>query len=279
MNYRHAFHAGGFSDVLKHAVLALVIEHLKRKATPFCVVDTHAGIGAYDLAGAAAGRTGEWQGGIAKVLADATAPPSLAPYLDAVRGLNPDGALRFYPGSPLVARHLMRRGDRLMACELHPEDAALLADSFRGDGQVKVTALDGWLALKSFMPPKERRGLVLIDPPFEAVEEFDRILRGLRDGLRRWATGVYLVWYPVKHRAVVAAFHDDIVAAGIPRVLVAELSVAPLVDTGPLAGAGMLVVNPPWQLDDTLRALLPWLARTLGRDGGGASRVAWLAEV
>ncbi|MGE0748642.1 MAG: 23S rRNA (adenine(2030)-N(6))-methyltransferase RlmJ [Rhodospirillales bacterium] len=277
MNYRHAFHAGGFSDVLKHAVLALVIEHLKRKETPFCVVDTHAGVGAYDLAGTAAEKTGEWLGGIAKVIADAESPPSLAPYLGTVRALNPSGDLRFYPGSPLVARHLLRPGDRLMACELHPEDAALLADTFRGDAQAKVSALDGWLALKSFLPPKERRGLVLIDPPFEAPDEFDRIVRGLRDGLRRWATGIYLVWYPVKNRAAVADFHAGVAAAGIPRVLAAELSVAPLVDAGPIAGAGMLVVNPPWQLDDALRALLPWLARTLGRDGGGASRVVWLA--
>jgi len=181
VNYRHAFHAGNFADVVKHAVLALLIERLKTKETAFRVIDTHAGAGFYDLTADQAQRTGEWEGGIGRLYGRALDPPLaalLAPYLDAVAAANDGGPLRFYPGSPSIVRHLLRRQDRLTAVELHPEDFASLSARFAGDVKVKTIALDGWLALGSFVPPKERRGLVLIDPPFEEKDEFDRLLQG-----------------------------------------------------------------------------------------------------
>ena len=205
MNYRHTFHAGNFADVVKHAVLALLIERLKAKATAFRVIDTHAGAGLYDLAGEQARRTDEWKGGIGRLLGKSPDPSLaalLSPYLSAVEAAQtlappgPDHSPRLYPGSPWIARHLLRPQDRLTAVELHPEDAASLSQLFAGDRQVKVIALDGWNALGAFVPPKERRGLVLIDPPFEERDEFDRLLAGLVKAHRRWPTGVYALWYP-----------------------------------------------------------------------------------
>ncbi len=268
MNYRHAYHAGSFADVLKHAVLALVVGHLRRKEAPFVVLDTHAGIGAYDLAGIEAGKTGEWQQGIGRVLAAATPPPALAPYLDAVRGLNPDGGLRWYPGSPVLARALLRLHDRLALVELHPEDHAGLRRRFAGDRAVGIHHMDGYVALKALLPPPERRGCVLIDPPFEAKDEGARLCRGLAEALRRWPTGTILVWYPIKARSVVDRLHADIAMLAPPPTLVAELLLRSADDPFRLNGSGMLVVNPPWQLDQALAELLPWLTDVLAPEGG-----------
>ena len=199
MNYRHAYHAGNFADVLKHAVLALVIEHAKLKPAPFRVLDTHAGIGRYDLTTAEAAKTGEWRQGIARLIGpDARPIPDtqaglLAPFLDVVRGENPLGELRFYPGSPLIARRLLRPDDRLIATELHPEDCAELRRRFARDKQTRIVELDGWLALKAFLPPKERRGVILIDPPYEARDELQRVTDGLAAAVRRFRGGTYLL--------------------------------------------------------------------------------------
>ncbi len=202
MNYRHAFHAGGFADVVKHAVLALLIERLKQKDTAFRVIDTHAGIGLYDLTGDEARRSGEWRDGIGRLWQrdlDPDLAALLSPWLDAVKAANaPGDTLRRYPGSPWIARHLFRRQDRLTAVELHPKDAEALAALFAGDVQVRTIALDGWLALGAFVPPKERRGLVLVDPPYEEPDEFSRLLDGFANAHRRWPTGIYALWYPVK---------------------------------------------------------------------------------
>lgn len=275
MNYRHAFHAGNFADVVKHAVLTLLIGHLKRKDGGFAVIDSHAGIGRYDLAGDAAGRTMEYREGVERFLAEPP-PPELADYAGAVRALNPGAELRFYPGSPLVARHLLRPQDRLVLVELHPEDAQLLRREFAGDARTAVHQRDAYEALKALLPPKEKRGLVLIDPPFEAKDEFDRVLRGLGQALKRWPTGIYCLWYPIKDRAPVAAFHAALAAAVRPTpLLIAELLVLPDDYPARLNGCGLAILNPPWQLDQALGRLLPELHRRLQRKDGGA-RVEWL---
>jgi len=276
MNYRHAFHAGNFADVLKHAVLALAVAHLKRKDKPFVVIDTHAGIGSYDLTADEALRTGEATHGICHVVAQPDIPDTLAPYLDVVRALNGTDGMRWYPGSPRLARDLLRPADRLVAVELHPNDAEALAAEFGGDRRTAVHPLDGWLALKSFLPPKERRGLVLVDPPFERPGEFDRMLTGLKKAHRRWATGILMFWYPIKSREDADAFTEAARRLAIPQTLLVELGVAAVVPGEKLSACGLLIVNPPWRLDAELRRLLPWLQRVLARGPGACHRLEWL---
>jgi 23S rRNA (adenine2030-N6)-methyltransferase len=278
MNYRHAYHAGGFSDVMKHAVLALALERLKAKDTPFWVLDTHAGIGRYDLGSPEARKTGEYRDGIARLLAadPKSLPGELKPYLGAVKALNGGGALRWYPGSPRLVRSLLRAQDRLVALELHPEDAETLAALFQRDPQVRIQQMDAYTGLKALLPPQERRGLVLIDPPFEETGEFERVVHGLRQACRRWATGHYMIWYPVKDRAPVAAFHAALKDLGIPRILAVELLLHPDDDPERLNGCGLILVNPPWPIEDKLKTLMPALAQILGADPGAGARLDWL---
>ncbi len=275
MNYRHAFHAGGFTDVMKHATMALILEHLKAKEAAFCVVDTHAGIGRYDLWSEPAQRTGEYRDGILKVMRDP--PPGLEPYLAVVRAMNDGGRhVRWYPGSPGLAQALIRAQDRIALLELHPEDARTLADAFAHDPRIRVQQADGYIGLKALLPPRERRGLVLIDPPFEVADEFPRIVRGLRHAHRRWATGIAMVWYPIKHRGPVKAFHDALAASGIRKILIAELLLRPDTDPDRLNGSGLVIVNPPWRLDAILAELFPALLAKLGADASGRARVETL---
>lgn len=287
MNYRHAFHAGNFADVLKHAVLARILVHLAAKDTPFRVLDTHAGIGLYDLDADEAARTGEWLEGIARLIATPLPEPAatlLAPFLDAValaNGLTSarhlDAArLARYPGSPLIIRAGLRHDDRAQVTELHPADAATLADLFAGDARLKVTELDGWLALKSFLPFKERRGLVVIDPPFEKEGEFDRIVKGLAAAHRRFATGVYMVWHTWKNPAEVARYHDALAATGLRRILSVELAVAPVRPDGPLTACGLTLVNPPWKLAEEIETLLPVLVDRLSLAPGAEGEIRWI---
>jgi 23S rRNA (adenine2030-N6)-methyltransferase len=281
MNYRHAFHAGNFADVVKHATLALILERLAAKPAPFLYLDTHAGRARYDLEGDEAARTGEARDGIGRLLADPHPAPALKPYLDVVRALNAPGdvALR-YPGSPWIARKLTRPQDRLLLCELHPEDVVELRRANAGDRRIEVRRADGWVALKSDLPPAERRGVVLIDPPFEAKDEYARLARGLRHAYRRFATGVLVAWYPIKTRAPVEAFHAEVVAAGLRRVAVAELLVRapapPEAEAPRLAGCGLLIVNPPWTLTGSLAGLMPTLARLLAQGPGADWRLETL---
>ncbi|UCI06597.1 23S rRNA (adenine(2030)-N(6))-methyltransferase RlmJ [Mesorhizobium sp. B1-1-8] len=280
MNYRHAFHAGNFADVVKHAVLSRLVEYLKQKDKAFRVIDTHAGIGRYDLASVEAGKTGEWQGGIGRLF-EATLEPRtaalLAPYLEAVRAENPDGRLRRYPGSPLIVRHLLRKQDRLTAIELHPQDAARLRTVFEGDFQVRVIELDGWLALGAHLPPKEKRGLVLIDPPFEEEGEFSRLVEGLRKAHRRWPGGIYALWYPIKDRKAVAAFRTALKQAGIPKLLDIGFEVRPASNEPSLDGSGLVIVNPPFTLKGELQLLLPALHRVLAVEQPSRLTIEWLA--
>jgi 23S rRNA (adenine2030-N6)-methyltransferase len=276
MNYRHAYHAGNFAEVVKHAVLARVVAHLREKPAPFRLLDTHAGAGLTDLAGPEASRTGEWRDGIARLRA-ATLEPRvralLAPYVEAVDACNPDGRLTAYPGSPVLARAWLRPQDRLVACELEPGAAAALARRMRGDPKVKVVTIDGWTALSAYLPPKERRGAVLIDPPFEQPGEFDRLAAALAGAHRKWATGTYLGWYPIKDRRDADAFGRRLARARIEKMLRVEVTVAPDRAATRLAGTGLIVVNPPWTLEGELAVLLPALGAVLGRDGAGTFRV------
>jgi 23S rRNA (adenine2030-N6)-methyltransferase len=277
MNYRHAFHAGGFTDVMKHATLALILEHLKAKEAPFCVVDSHAGIGRYDLWSEPAQRTGEYRDGILKVM-KGEPPSGLEPYLAVVRAMN-DGSkhVRWYPGSPGLAQALIRPQDRITLVEMHPEDARTLAEAFAHDRRIRVQQGDGYLALKALLPPQERRGLVLIDPPFEVTDEFARLARGLQHAHRRWATGIYMIWYPIKHRGPVKTFHDSLPASGIRRrILVAELLLRPDTDPDQLNGSGLVIVNPPWRLDETLSRMLPELLGRFGAAREGRARIETL---
>jgi len=277
MNYRHAFHAGNFADVMKHIILVRLIEYLKLKPGAFRVIDTHAGVGRYSLTGDEARRSPEWMSGIAKLLKAELAPRPKAliqPYLDVVASENQNGTLARYPGSPLIARKLFRPQDRLSALELHPKDARELGGHFEGDVQARVTALDGWLALNAYVPPKEKRGLVLVDPPFEEAGEWERLVDGLARAHRKWATGLYALWYPLKEPREVNRFVGDLKATGITRMLRAELLVERAM-AGKLYGSGMIVVNPPYVLENELRAILPALVKALGNDGA-SHRLEWI---
>lgn len=281
MNYRHVFHAGNAADVMKHAVLAWVLDRLRAKETPFFVLDTHAGIGRYDLDDQAALRTGEALRGIRRVLADGRAsglPEGARPYLDLLARLNDGTAgVRHYPGSPLITRMMMREQDRLLLAELHPDDVKTLRTLFQGDRQVSVHHMDGWLSLKAHLPPKERRGLVVIDPPFEAPDEYERLVAALALAHRRWATGQYLLWYPVKDRAAIWRFHQMLVDTGIPRMLAAELCWSDDDRSDRLNGSGLILVNPPWMTCETLSGLLPALQAALGA-GTGPVGCRWLRD-
>ncbi|MFB9951156.1 23S rRNA (adenine(2030)-N(6))-methyltransferase RlmJ [Rhizobium puerariae] len=279
MNYRHIYHAGNFADVLKHAVLARLVRYAQKKDKAFRVLDTHAGIGQYDLSSEEAQKTGEWRDGIGRLMeAELPADVSelLEPYLSAVRALNPDGALRLYPGSPKLARMLFRPQDRLSALELHPDDYARLHRLFEGDFQVRATELDGWLALGAHLPPKEKRGIVLVDPPFEEDGEYQRLVNGLANAYRRFPGGTYCLWYPIKKGAPIKAFHEELQALEIPKMLCAELIVRSDRETTGLTGSGLVIVNPPFTLKDELHVLLPVLRSVLAQDRFASQRAFWL---
>lgn len=283
MNYRHAFHAGNFADVVKHATVALVIEHLKLKSAPFRVVDTHAGVGRYDLLGPEASKTGEWLDGIGR-LAGADLPPEigalLSPYLSSVAALNEApltrDTIRAYPGSPLVARHLLRPDDKLIVNELHPQDHASLEALFEGDRQTKVMDLDGWTALKAVLPPPERRGLMLVDPPFEEPGELARLVQGLRDAARRFETGIAILWYAIKDERVLVPFRRELAESGLEKLLDVTLMVRSANGAG-LAGCGLVIMNPPFGLESKLRRLTEFLAEALAVGEGAMASVRWLA--
>lgn len=275
MNYRHGFHAGNFADVFKHALLVRLLLYLRRKETPFRVIDTHAGEGAYDLASDEAERTGEWRAGVGR-LADVSALPReaqelLQPYLDCLGARDPEGRPTLYPGSPLIAQRLMRNQDRALFCELRPDAYASLRWRFARDERIKTIHLDGYLGLGGFVPPKERRGLVLIDPPFERVDEFDVLQYALRKAYRMWSGGIYVLWHPSKVIDDVSEFKAKI---DMPAALSLSLSLG---GEGPgLRATGMVVINPPYVFADEARVLLAGLCARLGRGVGAEYGVDWL---
>lgn len=281
MNYRHGFHAGNHADVLKHVVLLALVEALSRKDTPFLVLDTHAGRGRYLLQGEQADATGEARGGIFRLFVLHGLPALLQRYLRLVQADNPVGALVNYPGSPLLAAQAMRAQDRLVACELQPDEARALATLFRDDARVRVEAGDGYAAMRAYLPPKAHtpgvtRGLVLIDPPYESQgAEFDTIHAALADALVRWPTGMFAVWYPIKQRRLVVPFLRRVAKLPCKDALVVELHVRP--DDSPLRlnGSGLVIVNPPYRLDADLAPVMPMLVRLLGEPGAN-HRLEWI---
>jgi 23S rRNA (adenine2030-N6)-methyltransferase len=277
LSYRHLFHAGSFTDVFKHALLARLLIALGGKGKPYCYLDTHAGTGRYDLAHEWAWKTREFQNGIGRLWDRKDVPGALAPYMDAVRSENPKGRLRYYPGSPLIALKLRRPGDRIVLAELNRTDCAELETVVGREHHVAVHLMDGYQALKTFLPPQERRGLVLLDSSFDRFGEFARIARALRQAHERWPTGMYAIWYPLMKPGVMSGFERDVTKTGISKVLRLELLVRKRDADTAIPGCGMLVVNPPWKFEAEARPLLDWLWRALTPDGAGGAKVDWLA--
>jgi 23S rRNA (adenine2030-N6)-methyltransferase len=315
MNYRHAFHAGNFADVIKHLALARILVHLRGKPAAFRVIDTHAGAGVYDLAGEEASRSGEWRGGIGRLLAAPISPAAqalLKPYLDVVASLNgastaalvsarvgtqgddksghdPNGdkriqgalpecenVLTVYPGSPALARAFLRPQDRLVACELEPKAYALLTHNLERDRRIKTVAIDGWMALSAYVPPAERRGIIVVDPPFEEAQDFTRLADGLETAHRKWASGIYLLWYPIKGRLEPDALARRLKRSRIGRILRVEFAIGATPVQGPLGGCGLIIVNPPWTFENELATILPELVETVGSRNSNY-RLDWIA--
>jgi len=283
MNYRHAFHAGNFADVLKHVVLSLCLAHLNKKPKPYRVIDTHAGIGVYDLAGNEATRSPEWKEGVGRILkADRPAEVDLVlkPYLDIVRAMNDGKALTAYPGSPEIARRLTRKDDRIHLCELHEADAKTLDKRYALDSRIRVERRDGYAAMEGLVPPKEKRGLVIVDPPFEHRDEMAHMAEAIKDALPKWPTGTYIFWRPLKDLWAAERFDTGLAEwlfdeeyATPENVLRADLWVRDLEAEGKLAGAGVVVVNPPFTLEADLVTVLPWLCDLLKQEAGAGWRV------
>jgi 23S rRNA (adenine2030-N6)-methyltransferase len=268
MNYRHIYHAGNICDVVKHSVLSLMIQHLKAKPAPFCILDTHAGIGVYDLQDERANKTNEAQDGILKLL-DADRLAGLESMHEVLQKLNigwdgnSSAGFRYYPGSPLLAVHLLRPQDRLIACELHPEDAEELKRQLFPYKQAQTHHRDGYEALGAFLPPPEKRGLVLIDPPFEEADEFERLAKALKNAHARWPQGIFMAWYPIKERPAIWRFHEQLIASGMSKILAAEFMYQEDTDHERLNGSGLILINPPWQIDDRLKSLFAALHKSL----------------
>ena len=263
MNYRHAYHAGNFADCVKHALLLWLLGAMQRKEKPFLALDTHAGIGRYDLSGEEALKTGEWQNGIARLLDDT--PPELEPFVSLVQRVG------LYPGSPALTQAVLRPFDRLVCCELHPADFAVLRRTMGRDKHVAVHHRDGYEALGAFLPPPERRALVLIDPPYEDTDEFAALLAGLQTGMTKFAGGVFVAWYPIKHRAPVRAFHDALRTSGLRDIVAAEFLLREPLDAARLNGCGLLVINPPYRFEAEALPILDALLSRLGTGEPGAS--------
>lgn len=283
MNYRHIYHAGNFADVVKHIILTRVIIYMQRKEKAFRMLDTHAGTGLYDLSSEEAQKTGEWQGGIGLLMEKSGSAPSnvkplIEPYLEVIEALNPQGEIRQYPGSPLLARKLFRKQDRLTALELHPEDFETLQSRFEGDYQARITNLDGWLGLKSHLPPKEKRGLTLVDPPFEVFHEFFNHLKGMKEAHDRFAGGTHMMWYPIKNRKACDEFRTELKASKIPAILDITLEIrAQKGRENTFDGTGLAIVNPPYILEQELKLILPWLKGVLEETPGrGQYRLQWI---
>ncbi|MEJ1096518.1 MULTISPECIES: 23S rRNA (adenine(2030)-N(6))-methyltransferase RlmJ [unclassified Pseudoxanthomonas] len=283
MNYRHAFHAGNHADVLKHTTLLALIDALKRKDSPFFVLDTHAGRGRYLLSAVESRKTAEADAGVLKLMGEPKAPEVLERYLRAVQAINPVGAMVAYPGSPLLVAQALRDQDRMAACELQEEEAQALKELFAHDIKVAVHARDGYASIKALLPPKIgdtkfARGLVLIDPPYEVQDaEYPQIIATLREAMARWPNAMYAVWYPIKLRRSLMHFFRKAEALPAKSALLAELQIRP--DDSPLRlnGSGMLILNPPWQFDQTLAPALPMLKRVLG-EARASTRLEWLKK-
>ena len=277
LSYRHSFHAGNHADVLKHIVLMLILENLKLKDKGFYYLDTHAGVGRYQLSSDEAEKTGEYKEGIGRLWERTDLPEEISRYVDLIKHLNFGAkALRYYAGSPLIAAQLLRLQDRALLTELHPRDFPLLRNNFKEFKNVSVKCDNGFQQLKATLPPKERRGLVLIDPPYELKEDYDLVVKAAEEGYKRFATGTYAIWYPVVLRQQTKRIFKGLQASGIRKILKIELAVRPDSDQRGMTASGMAVINPPWTLENQMKAMLPYLVKTLVPEGTGSWTVEWI---
>jgi len=276
LSYRHHFHAGNFADVFKHIILMHLILALQKKDKGFFYLDTHSGSGTYDLKAEAAQRNREFTDGIIRISNQSQIPDEVAMYLKLVRDENGSSRITKYPGSPRIVRHLLRPQDKMVLCELHSSDYPLLNTLFAGDKQVDVRHEDGYQMLNALLPPREKRGLVLCDPAFEVKDERKKLVDAIETGYRKWSTGVYAIWYPIQDRHTTDAFYRAMVKTGIRKILLSEFFIKAESNTSPLSGCGMLVINPPWQFDEMLNRILPWLTKTLALDEAAKFKVDWL---
>ncbi|EGR2126990.1 TPA: 23S rRNA (adenine(2030)-N(6))-methyltransferase RlmJ [Vibrio cholerae] len=275
LSYRHSFHAGNHADVLKHIVQSLILNSLQQKEKPFVYHDTHSGVGRYDLTHEWSEKTGEYKQGIARVWQQDNIPAELDSYLDAIRQLNQGETLRYYPGSPRVARAHLREQDRMVLTELHPSDYPLLEQEFHRDRQVSIYKEDGFARLKASLPPQERRGLVLIDPPYELAKEYRDVVRAIAQSYKRWATGIYAIWYPVVNRCDIDDMLEGLQGLEIRKILQIELGVAPDTNERGMTASGMIVINPPWTLESQMQAILPFLKQAIA-PATGHYKVEWV---
>lgn len=276
LSYRHSFHAGNHADVVKHIVQSLIIESLKEKERPFLYLDTHAGAGRYQLNSAHAQRTGEYLEGIARIWQQAETPDLLMPYLSAVQAYNPDNRLRCYPGSPLIAQYLLRPQDKLQLTELHSSDFQLLRNEFHQEKRVHFEQADGYQQLKAKLPPPSRRALILIDPSYELKTDYSLVIDAIQQGYKRFATGIYGLWYPVIFRQKIKKLCRGLQTTGIRHILQIELAILPDSENRGMTASGMLIINPPWKLEQQMKSLLPWLHARLVPAGTGHTTVSWL---
>ncbi|HDZ3703303.1 23S rRNA (adenine(2030)-N(6))-methyltransferase RlmJ [Vibrio cholerae] len=275
LSYRHSFHAGNHADVLKHIVQSLILNSLQQKEKPFVYHDTHSGVGRYDLTHEWSEKTGEYKQGIARVWQQDNIPAELDSYLDAIRQLNQGETLRYYPGSPRVARAHLREQDRMVLTELHPSDYPLLEQEFHRDRQVSIYKEDGFARLKASLPPQERRGLVLIDPPYELAKEYRDVVRAIAQSYKRWATGIYAIWYPVVNRCDIDDMLEGLQGLEIRKILQIELGVAPDTNERGMTASGMIVINPPWTLESQIQTILPFLKQAIA-PATGHYKVEWV---
>ncbi|MBL4284477.1 23S rRNA (adenine(2030)-N(6))-methyltransferase RlmJ [Vibrio fluvialis] len=275
LSYRHSFHAGNHADVVKHIVQSLILSALQLKDKPFVYHDTHSGVGRYDLTHEWSEKTGEYKQGIARLWQQTEVPEDIHSYLDAIKALNDDGELRYYPGSPRVARAHLRSHDRMVLTELHPSDYPLLEQEFHRDRQVAIFKEDGFARLKGSLPPKERRGLVLIDPPYELAKEYRDVVQAIAQSYKRWATGIYAIWYPVVNRCDIDDMIEGLQGLGIRKILQIELGVSPDTNERGMTASGMIVINPPWKLESQMQSILPFLKEAIA-PATGHYKVEWI---
>ncbi|EMP4394723.1 23S rRNA (adenine(2030)-N(6))-methyltransferase RlmJ [Vibrio fluvialis] len=275
LSYRHSFHAGNHADVVKHIVQSLILSALQQKDKPFVYHDTHSGVGRYDLTHEWSEKTGEYKQGIARLWQQTEVPEDIHSYLDAIKALNDNGELRYYPGSPRVARAHLRSHDRMVLTELHPSDHPLLEQEFHRDRQVAIFKEDGFARLKGSLPPKERRGLVLIDPPYELAKEYRDVVQAIAQSYKRWATGIYAIWYPVVNRCDIDDMIEGLQGLGIRKILQIELGVSPDTNERGMTASGMIVINPPWKLESQMQSILPFLKEAIA-PATGHYKVEWI---
>ncbi|EEX95551.1 putative DNA (exogenous) processing protein [Vibrio orientalis CIP 102891 = ATCC 33934] len=275
LSYRHSFHAGNHADVVKHIVQSLILDALKQKDKPFVYHDTHSGVGRYDLTHEWSEKTGEYKQGIARIWEQTDIPQDIQSYLESIKTLNNGDALRYYPGSPRVARAQLRPQDRMVLTELHPADHPLLEQEFHRDRQVSIYKEDGFKRLKASLPPQERRGLVLIDPPYELAKEYRDVVAAIAQSHKRWATGIYAIWYPVVNRCDIEDMIEGLEGLGIRKILQIELGVSPDTNERGMTASGMIVINPPWKLESQMKEILPFLQEAIA-PATGHFKVEWI---